>query len=335
LIKRYLYTKIFLIPLFFISKKGEGGFAHGFLSLLVILSLFLFNSCKKEPDAYPDQATIIFKVNDDLGMRVYGAKVYLFDNYQAYLNGVSNHTGFAIDSAISAPAGDTFKLTASKNYWVLVTYFDIVRSLKLSNVGSSSQLDKLTKGSVVNATIFIGPSNANVSFWSDNSNLFPIAVHFNGQIDSLYNPLTLAPTIPNDPNAINYNVTKGTYPYYAVGKNGCVWAGSLKLSNGTLTPVQFNGCTSGMVHFYTPQTSRPSIFPSTVVLDIFDNAGTVNGPMTTYSCTSGPSNNVVSISRPAGTYTYAIRTADNACTFTGSFTITPNSCQVVQLPTCP
>ena len=320
---------------FFAPEKREGGYAHRFLSVLVILSLFLFNSCKKESDVYPDEATIIFQVNDDLGMRIYGANVYLFDSYQAYLNGVGNNTNSAIDSAMSASAGVTFKLDAGKNYWVLVTYFDPVRFLKLSNVGSSAQLDKLTKGSVVNATIFIGPNNANVSFWSDNSNLFPIAVHFNGQVDSLYNSLTLAPTAPNSTNAMNYTVTKGTYPYYAVGKNGCVWAGSLKLSNGTFTPVQFNSCTSGMVHFYTTQTSRPTIFPSAVVLDIFDNAGTVNGPIASYSCTSGPSNNVVSISRPAGTYTYAVTTGDNACTFTGSFTITPNSCQLIQLPTCP
>jgi hypothetical protein len=334
LIQRYLYRKIFLTPGFFTLKR-QGSFAYGFLSVLVILSLILFNSCKKESDVYPDEATIIFQVNDDLGMRIYGANVYLFDNYQAYLNGVGNNTSSAIDSAMSASSGVSFKLEAGKNYWVLVTFFDPVRLLKLSNVGSSAQLDKLTKGSVVNATIFIGPNNANVSFWSDNSNLFPIAIHFNGQIDSLYNPLSFAPTVPTDTNAMNYNVAKGTYPYYAVGKNGCVWAGSLKLSNGTFAPVQFNTCNSGIVHFYTPQTSRPSIFPSTVVLDIFDNAGTVNGPMTTYSCTSGPSANVLSISRPAGTYTYAIRTADSACTFTGSFTITPNSCQLIQLPTCP
>jgi hypothetical protein len=333
-IKKYLNTKVLLTPLFRKEKRAMS-FAYRYLSVVLVFVIMLFNSCKKESDIFPEHVTIIFMVNDDLGVRINGAKIYIFDSYQAYLNGVNNNTTSAIDSGLSASAGAIFKLEAKKDYWVLATYYDATRLLKLSNVGSSAQLDKFTKGSVINATIFIGPNNANVSFWSDNTNIFPIAVHFNGQVDSLYNPLGSAPAAPNNTNAINHSMSVGKYPYYAVGKNGCVWAGSLNLSNGSFTPVQFNTCNSGIVHFYTPQTTHATMFPGTVVLDVFDNAGTINGPTSIFTCTSGPNSNVLSVSRPAGTYNYVVRTADSACTFTGTFTITPNSCQVIQLPICP
>jgi hypothetical protein len=324
--------------LFSKRKKTDGILKGGLFSLFIVCMILLFDSCKKESDLYPDNATINFKVYDDQQKQVSGAKVYLFDNYQSYLNSIpyNGSGGYAIDSAISSTAAVTFTLKPETNYWVLVTYDDVVRNLKLTNSGISSQLDKFAKGSVINANISIGPFYANLSFWTDAGNNLPIKVHFNGQVlDITSNSLISAPASPGNPNALNFQVPPGIYPYYAVGVNNCVWTGSLKITGGSFTPVQLNQCKRGVISFFNPQAATTGTYPINVVLDNFDNVGDVVGSKASFICGDPVDPNVLTFSRDMGTYTYVAKTSDSRCVWTGSFTISSDTCIVVQLPLCP
>jgi hypothetical protein len=307
-------------------------------SLLTVLMIFLFENCKKESDLYPEDVTINFKIYDDNQILITGAKVYLFDNEQSYTTALAtnNPVSYSIDSAISSITAITFKLKAETNYWILVSYNDVTRTLTLSNSGISSQLDKFAKGSIVNSNISIGPSNANVSFWTAAGNQVPISIHFNGQIiDLTNNSLTAAPLAPGDPGALNFQVPPGIYPYYAVGLNNCVWTGSLNVQAGTFTPVQLNQCDRGVVSFYTPVASSANTYPISVVLNNLDNAGSVAGAYPSFVCGDPANANVLTVFREPGTYTYVAKSNDGRCTWTNTFTISANSCTVIQLPFCP
>jgi hypothetical protein len=306
------------------------------LSLLILASVTI--SCKKESDVFPDDVTITFKVYDDQDSLITGAKISIYDNFQAYLNGVAaQNTGFSIDSAISSPTGSTFILKPKTDYWILVTYDDLARVVKLSNVNISSQLDQLDKSEVISAIIRIAPSNGNISFWSDATNTVPIEVIFNSISDTLYTTMTAAPASPGNTNALNFTVQPGIYSYYAKGPKNCLWTGSVKITNGEFQAIQLNTCTTGQITFYTTQsTAIPGTYPISVVLDNLDNAGSLSTPVASpYICGSALDGNALNIYRDPNTYTYVAQTADKRCTWTGSFTLVANGCVSIGLPLCP
>jgi hypothetical protein len=303
-----------------------------FFSLLFIS--FFINSCKKESNFFPDDVTIIFKVYDDRDSLVSGAKISVYDSYQAYQSGVlAQNIGFSIDSSISNPGGSKFTLKAKTDYWILATYNDPVRSLKLSNVTISSQLDQQDKGTEINAKIKIVPSNANISFWTDGTNQVPITVYFNSLTANISGTLTFAPTAPGNPNAVNFNVLPGTYSYYAKGQRNCLWTGSVKVANGSFSAVKLNTCNTGQITFFNTNTVAPAgTFPISVVLDNLDNAGQITTATPAYTCGMALDPNALNIYRDPNTYTYVAQTADKSSTWTGTFTLTANGCVNIQLP---
>jgi hypothetical protein len=304
---------------------------------LLILSI-LINSCKKESDFFPANVKITFKVYDDRDSIISGAKISVYDNFQSYLSGVaSQNLGFSVDSAISSAGGTTFLLKPQTDYWILTTYDDPIRLIKLSNVTISSQLDKMQKSSVINARIKITPSNANISFWSDISNPLPITVIFNSITSTLSTTMVSAPLGPGNPNAVNYSVQPGTYSYYAKGPKNCLWTGSVKISNGGFKAIQFTTCNTGQITFYTTQsTANPTTYPITVVLDNLDNAGQIVNPVASpYICGSALDPNALNIYRDPNTYSYVAQTADKRCTWTGTFNLPANGCINIALPFCP
>jgi len=319
--------------------RKEGFMIKGtiFCLSLVFISFFI-NSCKKESEVFPDDVTITFKVYDDRDSLISGAKISIYDSYQSYLSGVaSQNVGFSVDSAISSPGGATFLLKAQTDYWILTTYHDLTRVLKLSNVSISSQLDKLEKSSVIHAKIKIAPSGANISFWSDGTNTVPIKVIFNSLTDSLVSAISVAPLVPGNPGALNFSVPAGTYSYYAKGPKNCLWTGSVKVANGGFKAIQLTTCNTGQITFYTTQsTTVPNTYPITVVLDNLDNAGQITTPSASaYTCGSPLDPNALNIYRDPNTYTYVAHTADQRCIWTGTFTLSANGCVNIQLPLCP
>jgi hypothetical protein len=318
------------------NKSFMGRFALVCASLLLLT--VITNSCKKESDVFPDDVTITFKVYDDQDSLITGAKISIYDNYQAYQNGVaSQNMGFSVDSALSSATGSTFILKPKTDYWILVTYNDASRLVKLSNVNISAQLDQLDKSTVISAIIRIAPSNGNVSFWTDASNPLPITVIFNSTTSTLSTTMSGAPTSPGNTNALNFSLQPGTYSYYAKGPRNCLWTGSVKITNGGFQVVRFNTCTTGQITFYTTQsTATPGTYPITVVLDNLDNAGQISNPVASpYICGSASDPNALNVYRDPNTYTYVAQTADQRCTWTGSFTLTANGCISVALPICP
>ncbi|MFL5728833.1 MAG: hypothetical protein ACJ75J_05025, partial [Cytophagaceae bacterium] len=296
------------------------------------------NSCKKEGDVFPDSVTITFKIYDDQDLLITGAKISIYDSYQAYLNGVAaNNIGFAIDSALSSPGGSTFVLQPKTDYWILVTYDDVVRTLKLSNTSLSAQLDKLDKSSVINAIIRIVPNTCNISFWTDASNPVPIEVIFNNIDDTVYNTMPSAPLAPGNTNSLNFSVQPGTYSYYAKGPRNCLWTGAVTVGGGAFRTIQLNTCNTGQITFYTTQPNTlGTTYPISVVLDNLDNAGLVPSAVASpYICGSPLDPNALTVFRDPNTYTYVAKTADGRCTWTGSFTLAPNGCVSIPLPLCP
>jgi hypothetical protein len=306
--------------------------------IYLLLILVLSNSCKKESDVFPDDVSITFKVYDDNDSLVTGAKISIYDNFQSYLNGVaSQNTGFSIDSGISQAAGTTFNLKAQTDYWVYVSFDDPVRLLKMSNANISSQLDKFLKSEVINARIKIAPSNANISFWSDLSNQVPITVIFNSITNTLSNTMASAPAGPGNPNALTFSVQPGTYSYYAKGPKNCLWTGQVKIANGAFKAIQLPTCNTGQITFYTTQAATiPNTFPIKIVLDNLDNAGLISTPSSSaYTCGSALDPNALNVYRDPNTYTYVAQTADQRCTWTGTFTLSANGCMSIALPLCP
>jgi hypothetical protein len=327
-------------PSYLKIRKGIFMIRGTVFCLFLLIILPFINSCKKESDFFPDNVSINFKVYDERDSLVTGAKISIYDSYQSYLSGVASlNMGFSIDSAISSPGGATFSLKAQTDYWILTTYDDPVRLLKLSNITISSQLDKMEKSSKVNARIKIAPSNSNIAFWTDATNPVPITVIFNSLTDSIVSPIASAPIAPSSPGALNFSVQAGTYSYYAKGPRNCLWTGSVKVGNGGFKAVQLSTCNTGQITFYTPQsTAIPNTYPIKIVLDNNTaNPGFISNPATTspYLCGSALDPNALNIYTDPNTYTYVAQTADQRCTWTGTFTLPANGCISIQLPLCP
>jgi hypothetical protein len=149
--------------------------------------------------------------------------------------------------------------------------------------------------------------------------------------------MSFAPTAPGNANALNFVVPPGTYSYYAKGPKNCLWTGSVKVSPGSFTPIQLNTCNTGQITFYTTQPNvTPGTYPISIVLDNLDNAGSITNPSSTaYTCGSPLDPNALNVYRDPNTYTYVAQTADLRCTWTGTFTLTPNGCVQIPLPLCP
>lgn len=315
----------------------------GRLSILTLLILCVgtFSSCQKEGEEFPDEVTFRFLVQDDLGNTITGAKVGFFDNEGAYQNAVNNNDiSGATDTLTTTGSLDSVSLEGGKEHWVYIQYFDNIRNMLLSNLGISSQIDKLQKSSEVIAKLFIGPQTGNVTFWTFPGNYLPVRISCGPMSDTLFTNVTVAPTGPGDPNTSNFTMPSGIYPYYAVSDNGCVWTGQVTVNKGGFHPIQLSPCIRGRITFVAPSYNAAH-GPITVALDNNDFLGALNGPGS-YSCLSATSSaagsgggDFITVTRDQNNYTYIAKSQDNACVWTGSFSINSDTCLVINLPTCP
>lgn len=301
-------------------------------TVLLMLFLALGVGCTKEGDIYPNDATLIVTIVDDNNVKLNGAKIKFYGSEADYQNALINNNSVpGLDSALSISSGNTFQLKASTAYWVLVTYKDIIRGIDLSNSGISAKINPLEKGSEIYATIKIAPSNAIVAFWTK-QNTLPLNIVVDGKTYPLNTTTTAAPTSTGDPNVTYVSLKPGTYPYYAKGNLGCVWAGSFTVTAGLFKAIEFDHCIRGIVNFYSMETD-PSKYPITVTLDNNDQAGAVLGFLPSFTC-GNPQGNELTITRAPGDYSYVARSSDGACVYTGRFQINSDTCIVIKFDQC-
>ncbi|MBX9851766.1 MAG: hypothetical protein K2X86_08415 [Cytophagaceae bacterium] len=318
------------------SRKKLLYFLWSFLFVLIC-----FSSCEKETDNIPDDVKFNMIVTNDTGLALNGAKIYFFDSEAAYNTAVATKVfTSAVDSAVSVATGLVVNLDPGKEYWVYIEMFDIPNNVLLSNYTISGKLDKLEKSSELFTKFVIAPLTGNVSFWSDNVNKFPIKVKLGNMVnDTLFTSMATAPTAPNNPNALNFQVLGGTYSYYAIAANNCVWAGTVTVPKGGFVNVPLPTCYRGRISFYAP-TYNPVHGPITVKLDNNEVVGVINAAGT-FVCGSGSGpgtgTNYITVTKDANTYNYVARSADNLCSWTGTIVINPSTdqCDVVPLTFCP
>jgi hypothetical protein len=318
------------------ALSGKAAFLH----MLLLLSAFFLFSCEKEGDNFPNEAVIRFVVKDDLGNIVTGAKVSFYDNENTYQNGLSNDLSGAVDTLTTTGGSDSVALEGGKEHWILITFFDPVRNLLLSNVGISSKINKLEKSSELIVTFFIVPVTGTVSFWSTNRNKFPIRVTIGPVKDTIFAPTAVQPIGSGAPNAADISLPENTYSYYAIANNGCVWTGTVTVQKGGFYPIELTPCSVGRITFVAP-TFNTNHGPISIVLDNTDNIGSITASGN-YTCSSLNSSapgtgtgSFVTVTRDNNNYTYKATTADNQCTWTGSFVISSDTCIVIPLISCP
>lgn len=298
-------------------------------------------SCKKEVQDVSPVVNLNFFVIDDLQQFISNATVYIYDSeasYQSALGG--NYAGF-IDSINSSSAGNTISLAPGKEYWVIINYKDLARSLDLTNVGISSKIDKLEKSDIT-LNFYISPKSGFVSFWKTFSNKGQINIKVNNGSYTLDSSKTIAPTTYGDLAALNISLLPGTYSYYAVSlASGCVWNGTFTVQRGVFQTIELNPCIRGRVTFVasTFNSLHDSI---AVTLNGNDFLGYINSS-SSYTCGSSSSaeqpgsgfGSYITVTRDLNNYTYVARSKDGSCSWTGSFSINSDTCFVIDLPVCP
>ncbi|MFN3404914.1 MAG: hypothetical protein ACK40G_12515 [Cytophagaceae bacterium] len=310
-------------------------FFHVFTFFILLVAVF---SCKKkEGDHFPDDVKLRFTVVDESENVITGANVYFFNSQADYLNAVhQNNFSGAVASVITSGLLDSVLLKSNREHWVFISWFDPVRNVFLTNVGVSAKIDKLQKGSVINAKFSIKQYHGLVSFWTRDGNTMPIRININGVQQVLNTTMPGAPTSTGNSLASEFNLEEKEYSYYAIAANGCVWTGKVNVQNGGFFPIEFSVCKRSRVAFIT-NSFNPVHGPINIVLDNNEPIGTINGNGS-FTCGTGSqgtgTGSFVSVYRENNTYTYKATSADNNCVWTGAFTLTGEDCQVIVLDQC-
>lgn len=291
-------------------------------------------------------ADIYLKIKDDLGNIISGAKIYLFDNEGDYLAAAaSGNTTSAIDSltSIASNPGVLMQLQSINDHWVLVKFFDNIRSVTLSNEGLSSIISKHQLGDIAYVTINLQPLDANIVFYSPITvpQFDTITVKIGTLTQKIEQPSVPAPTAANQTPSVTFKLPPGDYTWQATSQNGCRWTGTVTLVRGNTVIVPgFSDCNNTKVIFFSQYAGGPSTFQKGSVDIKVDNILIGNlGSYTsvTPGCTGTPANTIIVYLDPSVSHTYQALSVSpplgqTACGWSGILNgLTPGGCFFVNL----
>ena len=292
-------------------------------------------ACKAQTDIVYPNTELIVKTTV-VGVPSSGVRVILFNNSSYYKTAIFNNASTnAVDSAVSVNAELTFKnLNPSINYWLMATWTDPVSKRTYNNInGYNYVYNKLSNGSETYITIDLQQSGSYIAFWTSDSTKLPITIVV-GEDTFLLN--TFSPQTPGifdnthylkvnlNPSTVSFRAFNSQKQYYDID--------TVSVINGQIKLKEILKPSSEVISFYYTGTNS-NIYPITVVLDIGDTVGIINGPRSMpYNCGQSDTSNVISTIRSYGNHTY-IATSKGGCSWQGLITANDSSaCNIIQLP---
>ncbi|MCS6823783.1 MAG: hypothetical protein NZ529_05765 [Cytophagaceae bacterium] len=306
------------------------------LVIFVVTFTIIFGGCNKKEvgEKFDDRVLYKISVVDESGNPVIGAKIGLYDASDKYENGViNNNTVGYVQQIISRgnPNEDTLLVEPNTDYWLLVTYYDSTKAIKLSNESKGSKLNKFDKSTIVEFKVVLSATESNITFWTPTKTNVPITIKINNQTkiltDSSQNPPT-SPYSPPPPHTQTFSLPAGEYTYQASSPStGCAWAGKISIINGQFYEIQIPTCQRAIVPFFIPVSTSigSSGYPVRIFID--NNSvpvGTIDSTVNTIPVGCGlpaPAHVFYAYLEP-GTHTYRAVTANNNCVWTNNFTAT-------------
>lgn len=298
-------------------------------------------SCVNISEDFKPESKLQITVFNDTNEKISGSIIYIYDTKTEYQTAVKTKDySRATVSATSSLQGEVeIVLKPNTKYYILASYFDSNRSIKLTNIGLSEIINNLPIYTTIFLEMKLKPETANVLFYSNSNTAIPIDIQIidlstNIKQEYILDKSYVQSTIPtlNSDNTLRISQDAGNYTYYAKNKNGCVWTGNYTNTPGKIAFINLPKCNSGVVSFFT-SIDNLDFLPLTVKINNIQNTGLINNTLESMNCTSDKANAYTEI-LDKGLYTYLATSADGKCAWTGRFTIKGEDCLIIPLTKC-
>jgi len=313
------------------------------LSIFVAIVLALI-ACKKEENNFNVNPIINITVVDEQGTTVSGATISVYENDIDYATAIltRNFSASRFTSAISDANGKAnVQLIAGKEFYILVTTFDNVRFLNLSNISLGGYIsgNDLKQRQTLFLRVSVTPDDGNIIFYTTATNKLPIIINLSNTISSNATQHTLTgvygftdvPTVKNL-NTVSLYRDQGTYRYFAKSADGCIWVDTLTVIKGEIKLVNLSKCESGTISFYSSAVND-TLMPISVRINTVDSIGSISNSLAAYTC-ANLNNSALTVVRYKGLYNYFIKSRSGRCVWTGTVSLTADACVVVPIEVC-
>ncbi len=312
-----------------------------YLPIFLLAVLIASESCKREKDNFERNPIINITVYDDQNKPVDGARISVYETDSAYQNASSTRSfAGAFASTVTRPNGlGTIKLIAGRDFYILITYYDTIREVNLSNILIGGFLTGLAEYQTLSLQINIEPVDGNIIFYTTNSNKPPIIISIENTRTQSYDVKTLTglytvntpPTVHENPTAV-FLRDPGIYKYFAKSQDGCIWADTLFIQKGEIKLINLSTCESGEIYFYTTAVND-TLLPLSVKLNSTDSLGEIVASRTPLTCADTKESTLNAV-RQKGLYNYFVKSSSGRCVWTGSFTLQAGDCLIVPIDIC-
>jgi hypothetical protein len=304
----------------------------------IFIVILLFNACKTTEEVEYEPTVLEVFVLDDLGLKIPGVTVKLFDDINVYEE--AKRTGVTSESigiAISNNEGvATFSnLNANSTFYLYIDHRDRVNLIDLNNFETKYRVsDNMEIGGTTNVTSQLSPAKSAVSFYisSDVADQYPITIYIGGdEVGTIEESFDGVPTNAASNGAFTYKINVGT-KWWAKSATGCLYSGEVDV-DGTesFTPIELVECNAGSVTFWVSE-SQADLLPIQLVLNEEDEAGSITISSITPTTCFGTDG--LSLGREPGTYTYKASSFAGGCVQVDEFTIEQGTCQLIEITLC-
>jgi hypothetical protein len=317
-----------------------------------ILLLIGLACCKAKEDVITPPVELIINVKDtNNNPLTFNVPVYLFDNYQSYINAKTYYTGanaLVTDTAVNGQC--TFlNLHANKQYYIYAHYknysalsgsqgkyyidYDNSDNSKITSIVLDSSANISPK---VTGTIVMKPADGLVSFWTQNVNQndLPIQVFLDNNLFGIIDTTFSGQPFYTASGVLNGLVKAGTHNYYATSNNcsGCTWETQpIEIKGGENFSIQLPTCNTGTVIFWTDASNSAALPIDIIRSDSNTVIATITSATSSQPQFYATSAKVVDL--PNTYYYTAVSRTNKNCVWTGSYTITAGQCTIS--PTSP
>ena len=302
--------------------------------------VLLLLGCAKESNEFRPISEINLYVYDERMQKVNGGSIAFFEQLSDYEYAIETRELIKANKVFycNEKGEAKFELEPDKNYFMLVSHFDLERNIRLSNVGVSDLIKPLQSRTKIYIKLVIKPENGNIVFYSKDKNKIPLEISIkdlslnktdNYILNNTYK-LQTSPTVLSD-NILKIQYNTGKYLYNAKSEDGCVWIGETSVSNGKTTFIELSSCETGKVSFYT-SIVNDTLLPLKISINKGEIIGEIKSTAENISCDDINTNSFSSILKH-GKYTYLITSASGRCIWTDTFII-DQPCKIVPIEAC-
>jgi hypothetical protein len=280
------------------------------LGIIAFVCVVLVWACTKKAEFVNPPTKLNIQVFREDGKPLKHARVAIFVDYAKYDSAkwkYETDNGDFYDETDADGFVYFNGVDSDVRYYVLCKYDSVVAkgdTITWSNTSEDYQfLNPLKANTVTTAQVFVTAADGFVQFWSNNDYVTkqPINIRLSSGQTTIVD--TIGKSTKN-----KVKLRAGTYTYQGKSAYGCAWVGTITVEVGKKVQEELTSCIMVPVTILATATTAPGLsLPITVVLN---NTDTLKQRITAFGFSANGTNdycsysNTISVSRPAGTYSY-------------------------------